>query len=431
MGIEKEKIKILHLATYSHGGAGTATVIFNNYLRDAGYHSVILALNTNGNTPGVIQYKIKKGGFSFFRYRQLKQKYKSDTQRWNELFRANSYSTRVAFDDQKSMATARDIIKQAGFTPDVIFLHWTNNFITPEIIAELHQLTNARIVGIMMDNAIFTGGCHYPFDCEGYTTGCKECPMFKAKTSLPAEIMQRKIASFPEDMEMWGTTTDCRRAEKSLPGQNRKITPILFPINTELLPTASKEEIREEYGIKRNRKLVLLGCTSFNGVDNRKGFEYLTSILTLIKERAPELPEEVSLVVVGEQNSRIFEHLGYNVIKLGFIPLKELMKVFKMCDLFVSTSIEDSGPLMVNQAIAMGTPVAAFGIGVAEDLVKDGKTGAKAELFDCDTLSDKIIELLKSDRDFKTGCLQTFEQQSREMSPLAQLERIINERTTK
>ena len=107
------------------------------------------------------------------------------------------------------------------------------------------------------------------------------------------------------------------------------------------------------------------------------------------------------------------------------------MKVFKMCDLFVSTSIEDSGPLMVNQAIAMGTPVAAFGIGVAEDLVKDGKTGAKAELFDCDTLSDKIIELLKSDRDFKTGCLQTFEQQSREMSPLAQLERIINERTTK
>jgi len=108
--------------------------------------------------------------------------------------------------------------------------------------------------------------------------------------------------------------------------------------------------------------------------------------------------------------------------------MKKLMEVYKAADLFISSSVEDSGPLMVNQSIAAGTPVAAFNVGVANDLVIDGKTGVLAPLYDYEYMASKVGELLLNG-DFgqiNRDCVELFKKKSAELSMLNQVERILN-----
>lgn len=64
----------------------------------------------------------------------------------------------------------------------------------------------------------------------------------------------------------------------------------------------------------------------------------------------------------------------------GFLDLQGLFKAYCASDCFLNMTIADSGPMMVNYSIALGTPVISFNIGVAQDLVIHKKTGYIAEL---------------------------------------------------
>lgn len=426
MALREQQLKVLNLSTCDYGGAGMATVVFNKFLNDAGYKSLLMVFDSKGNFGNVKKYN--RRGSNYISYKIRKWHFKSDLKGWKRLCRNNGFNNSIVFDNQISVATAKEIVRQAGFTPDVILIHWTHNFITPEIVSELREITDAKIVSVMMDNASITGGCHYPFNCNGYAEGCKECMLFKKHTTLPATILSRKLANFPKDMEFWATSPDCLRVEKSLLGVERRAYPILFPIDETIFPEKDKRSLREEYSIAETDIMLMLGCTSFNAGDSRKGLEYLISLLITIKERHPELQERIVLLVVGDNNIGIFEHLGYRTMKMGYLPMAKLMEVYKISDMFVSTSVEDSGPLMVNQAMAVGTPVASFKIGVAEDLVEDGVTGVKANLYDFSTLADKVAEYLLSGKDYSRDCLLKYAKIKENLSPLKQLERIAKSR---
>ena len=59
----------------------------------------------------------------------------------------------------------------------------------------------------------------------------------------------------------------------------------------------------------------------------------------------------------------------------------------------VHLSIEDSGPMMINESIMCGTPVVCFDMGVARDLVHTGRTGYRAALRDSSDLAFGIREV--------------------------------------
>ncbi len=70
---------------------------------------------------------------------------------------------------------------------DIIHVHWTPGLLNLEI-APLFFLGKSVIFTIY-DMSLFTGGCHYPFDCMGYLDGCLNCPEV-------LEEVQPLIASF-------------------------------------------------------------------------------------------------------------------------------------------------------------------------------------------------------------------------------------------
>ena len=70
-----------------------------------------------------------------------------------------------------------------------------------------------------------------------------------------------------------------------------------------------------------------------------------------------------------------------------------LSLLYQASDVFVNSSVEDSGPMMVSEALACGTPVVGFDMGVLHNMVATGYNGYKAELKNAKDLA-KGIEII-------------------------------------
>lgn len=296
------------------------------------------------------------------------------------------------FDERK--ASARKILSQAGFRPDLILLHWVAGFITPDVINDLKRLTGAKIAWLMMDNAPITGGCHYPGKCTRYRTDCRNCPLFNnPEWTRSAQRLSEKLALLPPDLELWGTATDIERVAQSAIGRNLPRQTMLFPIDESLISNAERSVLRQELKLPRNRIIIMAGCSDIS--DERKGGDLLLSSLLLLRERRPDLSDRTTLLLVGNNSPAPFHHIVCDILYPGRLSMSDLMKCYAAADIYISPSTEDSGPLMVNQAIASGTPVLAFDIGVARELVADGKSGALAVNEDLEGLYGSLVRLLE------------------------------------
>ncbi|HFK6835973.1 TPA: glycosyltransferase, partial [Citrobacter freundii] len=69
--------------------------------------------------------------------------------------------------------------------------------------------------------------------------------------------------------------------------------------------------------------------------------------------------------------------------------------LYNVADGFICSSIEDAGPMMINESLMSGTPVISFKTGVAEDLIIDGVNGFLAESVSAIALADAIAAFLK------------------------------------
>ena len=100
--------------------------------------------------------------------------------------------------------------------------------------------------------------------------------------------------------------------------------------------------------------------------------------------------EDYLLLIIGKNSVNTFAKISIPVKQVGMLNESGLIRAYQAADVFISPSIEDSGPLMVNQAMMCGTPVVAFKTGVALDLIDGYETGYAADLKDSKELSDGI-----------------------------------------
>lgn len=421
-------LKVLNLATHDHGGAGVASVCINNLLIRAGFDSKLMVWEKKGDENNIFQCRLySRNPISSKMYRKW---VRSEDRRWQKVVSDYGFIQKTVFDPQSSYVSAKSILSQTGFIPDLILLHWVSFFMTSSIVSDLKKITGAKIAWLMMDNSPITGGCHYPFKCNGYQLECQDCPMFKVRNTMSQNILSSKLKLLPEDLEFWGTSSDVLRAEKSALGKLRNARTMIFPIDDTLISNDSREKVRGFWGLPMDRKIILVGCADLS--DIRKGGEYLLSALILLKVRYPELCSDISLLLVGDYQSDIFENIGYDVYTLGRLSLSELMRVYNGVDFFLSTSVEDSGPLMINQSIAAGTPVVSFDIGVANDLVVSGYTGFKAQLRNVDDLLHCIVEMLskleESTDELYANCKELYARKTSSLSLLSCVDAIMSKK---
>lgn len=301
--------------------------------------------------------------------------------------------------ERVSIVSSNLILKKIKKKPDVIVLYWISGSFNMKTIYKLQKKTGAKIYWYFMDKAPMTGGCHYTWDCKGYeTTGCKNCCAFKYK---PISFLASKNFSFKEkyfnklDLTAISPTVEMfKLIGKSMLFKNKEnlLQPIginekffkYFPTN--YLDFANLSQDAEKV-------YLLTGANNVN--DRRKGLHLFVKALQILKQTEPEILKKIVILIIGHSKVNSFGAIGVNAIELGYVNPSQLVKLYNFIDVFVCPSIEDAGPLMVNQSIICGTPVIAFDTGVAPDLINSIDEGYIAKLGDINDFATGLVTLLK------------------------------------
>lgn len=288
--------------------------------------------------------------------------------------------------------SAKQILKKCpkGFVPDLISIHWSKDFITSKVVKDLYELTHARIMYCFADQAPMTGGCHYAVDCEGFLSGCHNCPaLSKGKKLSQLQLREKNNNLLGIPMIIAGAPSDMRLAKQTQIFRNADVA---YAISQPDLYPVEKKLARETIGIKDDGFYIFLGVASFDEV--RKGVRYsIDGILRAAKNR------EINLIIAGKNTKEVVDKFGsqIRIIDLGFLDYKSLHTALCASDCFISTSLADSGPMMINFAVGLGVPVISFNVGIAQDLVIHKKTGYIADYKNVEDIASGITYLYELD----------------------------------
>jgi glycosyltransferase involved in cell wall biosynthesis len=290
--------------------------------------------------------------------------------------------------------TTNKILKNIDFVPELVIVLFMQSFLTFKNLFEIGQLTKAKILIYMMDMAPLTGGCHYAWGCQGYMSNCGNCPsLFSNNENDQSNLnlnFKKKYADKTNLIVLSASEYQHRQLLNSSLFKERKVGKVLIGINEKLFKPGNKKLIREKLNLPINKKIIFFGAVSPNV--RRKGFNELTLTLNYLKSYNTNL--DIHLVIAGKINTDLLTHLPFPHTCFGHLNFNQLAEMFQSSDLFLCPSIEDSGPMMINQAIMSGVPTVSFDIGVSLDLVKNGQTGYIAKKGDCNELAKGVLNLL-------------------------------------
>ncbi|MFO7976954.1 MAG: glycosyltransferase [Candidatus Hydrogenedentota bacterium] len=147
--------------------------------------------------------------------------------------------------------------------------------------------------------------------------------------------------------------------------------------------------IRAEYGIASS--FLVLYCGQ---LIERKGLQDLIPAIG----QALRAGVEISLLVVGTgpkeralKNLAEREGLAERVIFAGFVPREDLPPLYRSADLLAVPSKQEVWGLVVNEALACGTPVLVTDkVGAAADLIWNGENGYIANSGDSGSLAEAL-----------------------------------------
>ena len=404
--------KVLVLSYSDNPAEGHALSLYKA-IKAAGYDAFFVSMVSEfiEDTPAYFIDFHKKWTLAYFSYK-IRRKLRNifspvvkDTEEYCFFNSANFY-----------VVDAKEILAKIPVTPEVIILGWIDYFVSPKVIYDLYHATHAKIVIPMVDPHILGGDCHYPCMCHQYENGCTSCPALKngrSASNFYSEKM-KYLQNIP--FTIVGTSYDLKRAKKVPFLQGKEMIPT---IGTPTVPfVKSKFEARKEFGIDASEFVIL--CGAFSLKDKRKGIIYLLSALELFcKNRDDKRP--VTLLLLGDGTVDFACGDGIRIVTPGFLKLDQLFTAYYAADVFVSPSVDDSGPYMVNYSIACGTPVISFPVGVALDLVKHHETGYLAQFLDCNDMARGLMEFYEmseqGNRTISDNCLNLMNQLQSDITP--------------
>ncbi len=365
-------IKVVHVGTTDEGGAYGAMVLISRCLELQGVESSILLRNKKDEN------NVGRGMCNG--YKRLNSKIK------------NLFNLFLSFDNIQADYWGESIVNESEVkNADVIFLHWTNSFLSYNAIRELKKL-NKKVVFVMHDMWLMTGGCHYDNYCAGYENGCVTCPYAhnKVQRYIANNSFVRKIKMLDYINPVIISPSDwlAKMAECSKITASYDKHVINNPVDTAIFRPYSDDEtieIKKKYGVATSDKLVVF--SAFNATRNKKkGFSYLEKALEGIVE------DNLTLLICGDKEENNITIIDKVKVKYaGFIRERNsLAKIFSAADVVVAPSKQENYSGVVLEALSCGTPVVAFNVGGMPEIIDHKKTGYIAEYRNVEQLCEGI-----------------------------------------
>ncbi|HLF51212.1 glycosyltransferase [Flavobacterium sp.] len=395
------KRKILLLSAGDVNGAYEAIYRLGLLFEEEGHQVSMLVKSKTQSKDFIIPYKIpyqhykkKSIWLRIFNKIESKIKVKPKAQTTSILFDPN-YDF-ISIDETNTNVDSEQIIKLIGFVPEFIYTGMTTGFMNSTDLLNLQQLTNAQVYNITVDMNHFTGGCHFAWDCKGYINGCDTyCPAVLSpvgkkipKINFETKLKNAQLGNFKI---IAGSGWTLKQAKESKIYKNQmSVLNINGLIDTKLFNTKNKDISKRVFDLDKNKFYILMGCQDANS--KRKGFEYLLESLQILANNLTESQKnrlEVLIVSRGKINS--FDQIPFPKRHIDYVKDYRLLALlYQAIDVFVNPSIEDSGPLMICEALGCGTPVVGFDMGVVNNMVVTGYNGYKAILKDSNDLAKGI-----------------------------------------
>lgn len=261
---------------------------------------------------------------------------------------------------------------------DLVFINFWQGMLSFKTVDAIYEKLHCQFRFAFVDYSPMSGGCHFTNGCEKYQTGCGECPAFNSHN--PKDFTYRNVlyrAKVYDKIQpvITGNSYMFSFYEKSYLLKDVKKWSKAFPIiDLSVFHPHDIKHCRYEYSIDNDAFVLLIGSQQLD--NERKGVKYLISALDLFYNSLTfEEKKQVLVVAIGENFDKIENKIKFKTKGLGFVNVQELPKIYSMADLFLCSSINDAGPMMVNQSLCCGTPVVGFEMGACLDAVKGNGTG--------------------------------------------------------
>lgn len=291
--------------------------------------------------------------------------------------------------DRSINAFPSGLVRAINASPcDVVHLHW----IGAEAV-RIEQLAEIRkpVVWTLHDEWAFCGTEHYaaPGD-ERFRTGYGHLarPAGDGGVDLDAWTWRRKRSAWRA--LAWFIACPSRwlaeRARASALFSDRPVRCIANTLPLDAYSPGDRREARRRLGLPQDAALLGFGAAAALS-DPRKGFALLQRALEELARQAAEKP--LRLVLFGRDAP--LPPLRLPVHDLGIIgDERRLADVLRAIDVFVCPSAQENLPNTVLEALACGTPCAAFAVGGLADLIEHGRNGHLAAPGRPDALANAI-----------------------------------------
>jgi glycosyltransferase involved in cell wall biosynthesis len=373
---------ILHFSTADGaGGAAEAAFRLHRALADAGHDSRMIVRQKTSGRPEVLEVPPYLNPWRA---------------RGRRLARRRPDVAPPAFNLDVTPDIRRDLFySYAPEKIDVVVLHSITRLLTIAEIRSIAEHYRAPLVWALADQAPLTGGCHYSYDCDRYTARCGRCPQLGSdrEDDRSRTVLERRLellsplpivfVAASSGVEEW--------VRQSAAFASHRVERIPAITDDRVFRPVDRRVARDLLEVPQDASVVLFGAG--NLVHPRKGVvEYGVPALRRLANSAPDL--DVFVLAVGARGEEL--ELPYPMRALGALSDPVAIALgYQAADVYLCPTVADAGPLMIPEALLCGTPVVAFDVGYAVDLVRDGETGYLVRSRDPAGLATALLELLR------------------------------------
>lgn len=281
--------------------------------------------------------------------------------------------------------------------PDVVHLQCINGFFI-DIYRLLSYLKKENIPTVVTLHAEFlhTGNCGYAFECDGWKSGCLQCPnVWSAIASRNAKApksnwmkMKKAFEGFDNLRVVGVSNWISSRAKESPILAGKSINTVFNGLDDGIFFHRS-ELLEDAHKIHGENKKILLFVTPYFEDDNKGG----KWILQLAQRMSDQL---VQFVVIGRAKK---EYAYKNIHFIG--PTSnavELAKWYSSADLTLLVSKQETFSMICAESLCCGTPIVGFRAG-APELIALKEYSSFVPYGDLDSLVAQIDLWLQKDID--------------------------------
>jgi len=382
-------LKILHINTYSTGGAATAAIRLHQALLKSGYDSKILFLKGSGTIHNAYYWDItEKVIYKKSLLIRLSEKikrivkeilpYRFQPKRKNENLKMPDVEIFTSPISEFSIEE-HPLVKEA----DVVQLHWVADFINWK---SFFLKINKPVFWYFHDMNPILGGAHYSDDLvkiRGTEIQNRENNFNRIK-----EDALEKVINLSVQCDSDWLTKETLNSGRFLNANN--VETIHYSLDFDIFYPLEKDMVKEILGINLDYTVILFGCENLK--NRRKGLDLLLEAINSIKEK-----EKIILCTFGNGLDLLSE-IGDDFIIKNFGKINNLdlhRIIYSVADFFIIPSRQEAFGQTALESLACGTPVIGFNTGGIPDIIENEVNGLLVYEITSKDLKDSIVRLIE------------------------------------